>query len=513
MRASAADRVAEPARVLLHERYAQTLCRRCWGCTAAHRDRKLGCFHPAVALLVGLAGCSGTPQTSAGAIPPQANTYQSGAQPAYKVIEIPGAPARPGILASDGGGGEWFTECDKTIAKIVQVGRVNPMANAFGRPRLLGLWHSTATQEAITMTTLQIRLAHGAAVALLAGLAGCSASQQTSAGAIPPEANTYQSGAQPNTKVVVFRGAPANPSIVASDGAGGEWFAECESTIAKIDEKSHKYSQFTSSLAKTSCGGGVGLGRNGGGMWFTDPIDNKLGFIWLKSHNFNVYKIPTPNANPAAITAGPDNAMWFTEQGINGSGKIGRVNLSMHPYKITEYKLPYQGRPFGITPGSDGALWFTDLSNAGIGRITTGGRISFYSHSGYSMYGITAGPDGALWFTETFRSGNYIYGSIGRIDPYTHKFSDYSLGYPSNVYNISTRKSALWFTAESPIPNEPSHYTGFIGWFNSSTHQHGGPDVGENTQPDGIALGSDCRVWFTEYLTNSLGNVVLSGPC
>ena len=186
------------------------------------------------------------------------------------------------------------------------------------------------------MTTLQNRLAHGAAVALLAGLAGCSASHQTATGAIPPEANTYQSGAQPDIKVIVFRGAPANPTILASDGAGGEWFAECHSTIAKIDEKSHKYSQFTSSFAKTSCGGGVGLGRNRGGMWFTDPIDNKLGFIWLKSHSFDVYKIPTPNAFPAAITAGPDNAMWFTEQGTNGSGKIGRVNLSVHPYKITE---------------------------------------------------------------------------------------------------------------------------------------------------------------------------------
>ena len=175
-------------------------------------------------------------------------------------------------------------------------------------------------------------------------------------------------------------------------------------------------------------------------------------------------------------------------------------------YKITEYKLRYQGQPFGITRGSDGALWFTDLLNAGIGRITTGGRISFYSHSGFSMYGITAGPDGALWFTETFRSGNYTYGAIGRIDPYAHKFSDYPLGYQSNVYNITTRKSALWFTAES-------QNTGFIGWFNSSTHQHGGPNVGENTQPDGIALGSDCRVWFTEYLKNSLGNVVLKGPC
>jgi hypothetical protein len=65
----------------------------------------------------------------------------------------------------------------------------------------------------------------------------------------------------------------------------------------------------------------------------------------------------TANSNPVGITAGPDGALWFTEQGTN---KIGRITTAG---MITEFStLTANSGPFGITAGPDGALWFTGLA-------------------------------------------------------------------------------------------------------------------------------------------------------
>src|SRR5689334_18296244 len=67
---------------------------------------------------------------------------------------------------------------------------------------------------------------------------------------------------------------------------------------------------------------------------------------------------------------------------------------------ILEYALPTRGsEPAGISAGPDGALWFTEEAGNRIGRITTSGSISEYAvpTRGSEPVGITAGPDGAIW--------------------------------------------------------------------------------------------------------------------
>jgi virginiamycin B lyase len=75
------------------------------------------------------------------------------------------------------------------------------------------------------------------------------------------------------------------------------------------------------------------------------------------------YATPTANAAPFYIAAGPDGALWFTE---NNSNKIGRVTTSG---AITEYPVPSGGSTMGITAGPDGALWFTEEGFNKIGRV------------------------------------------------------------------------------------------------------------------------------------------------
>src|SRR5713226_8098295 len=68
---------------------------------------------------------------------------------------------------------------------------------------------------------------------------------------------------------------------------------------------------------------------------------------------FSEFFIPTPGAEPADITQGPGETLWFTEELGN---KIGRITPRGD---FTEYLLPTTSAfPLGITLGPDAALWF-----------------------------------------------------------------------------------------------------------------------------------------------------------
>jgi virginiamycin B lyase len=88
------------------------------------------------------------------------------------------------------------------------------------------------------------------------------------------------------------------------------------------------------------------------------------------AQNFNEYPTVTPFGDPYGITAGPDGALWFTENG----GKIGRITTAG---VMTEFPIPTaNSNPLGITSGPDGALWFVEYSANQIGRITTAGVVT-----------------------------------------------------------------------------------------------------------------------------------------
>jgi streptogramin lyase len=77
----------------------------------------------------------------------------------------------------------------------------------------------------------------------------------------------------------------------------------------------------------------------------------------------------TPNSNPTGIVVGQDNAVWFTETGLD---KIGR--LEMDNTTQTEYTSPVTGLGLkGIAVGPTGALWFTEpgtgLNPGRIGKL------------------------------------------------------------------------------------------------------------------------------------------------
>jgi streptogramin lyase len=110
---------------------------------------------------------------------------------------------------------------------------------------------------------------------------------------------------------------------------------------------------------------------------------------------------------PAAITAGPDGNLWFTEQGLLPG--IGRITPSGD---ITEYPAALLQVPGDIVGGTDGGVWFTQSgSSEEIGRIdtATGAVTTFPAPTGAGLAGIDVDGDGNLWFGEADK------GKVGRM--------------------------------------------------------------------------------------------------
>ena len=105
----------------------------------------------------------------------------------------------------------------------------------------------------------------------------------------------------------------------------------------------------------------------------------------------------TSISRPHGITAGPDGAIWFTQDRV---GRIGRITQLG---EVTEFSLPSQDcYPEAIVAGLDGDLWFTLFGSGRIGRITTKGEVDEFPlpRSSCAPADIVVDKDGALWFTE-----------------------------------------------------------------------------------------------------------------
>ena len=98
---------------------------------------------------------------------------------------------------------------------------------------------------------------------------------------------------------------------------------------------------------------------------------------------------------PVSIVVGNDNNLWATVSTLyaSGNGYIAKVSTSG---TYTAYTLPSSVRqPAYITRGPDQALWFTESANM-IGRIDTAGNLTEYP--AYASGPIVTGTDGNLWF-------------------------------------------------------------------------------------------------------------------
>ena len=202
-------------------------------------------------------------------------------------------------------------------------------------------------------------------------------------------------------KIAMFTNATIdNPYGITRGPDGGLWFVNNGTgTIGHIT-KAGEITDFSGSGIEADIS--ITAGPNGN-MWFCNR--EEIGEITTTGKLVELYQLPAGMA-PTSITKGPDGALWFTNDLPNSNMQysIGRITVSG---VVTNYILSGNSQPpeigsfepVGITAGPDGALWSTE-QNGDVGRITTAGAITTYQVPGTEFeQSITTGSDGAMWFT------------------------------------------------------------------------------------------------------------------
>jgi len=101
---------------------------------------------------------------------------------------------------------------------------------------------------------------------------------------------------------------------------------------------------------------------------------------------------PLPGPKLTFIIAGPDGAMWFSDQGEN---RIGRITMNG---EITMFDLPQAlFDPRELVTGGDGAVWFAVASDK-LGRITTKGEVSMIDIPTHYVMAVDVDDRGRVWW-------------------------------------------------------------------------------------------------------------------
>jgi virginiamycin B lyase len=208
------------------------------------------------------------------------------------------------------------------------------------------------------------------------------------------------------------------------------------------------------------------------------------------------FPVPSPAADLRQVVAGPDGALWFTEQ---GAGSVGRITTAG---QITEYPIPNNASGLADTGPTDivssgGGLWFlTDIGESTYRMATNGTFTPVYSDGFCPAASLAPSDTGGVWLMQSFGDGNPQDGqALVRVDP-----NGTATDYPA------THTNHLDSTAHAP--------DGSV-WFNN-----GGSDLYRMTdagaqisfplslpspnEVSSIAFTPDDTVWFTDYAPNSL---------
>lgn len=183
------------------------------------------------------------------------------------------------------------------------------------------------------------------------------------------------------SKVFDLPSPDVTPYAITSGADGNLWFAGATSVgrgfIGRITTAGDAQLRFLVAGVPR----GIASGPNGA-IWFTASVALSLGprsgepLVVAKigrlstdlSGELDEFVIPTSEAIPWTIRAGPDGNMWFTEQLFSGSSRVGRITPGG---AITELAPPsFFGGQNAIAAGPDGALWLAEGASEKIGRIS-----------------------------------------------------------------------------------------------------------------------------------------------
>jgi streptogramin lyase len=271
------------------------------------------------------------------------------------------------------------------------------------------------------------------------------------------------------------------------------------------------------------------------------------------STNPNVYAT-------AALTAGPDAALWYIDTGLESDPQlpnlIGRMAIDG---SLTEYSTgpspDDSPQLYSLVTGADGNIWFAQGASR-IAKMTTQGVITSYASGvpGALISNFVLGSDGNVWFSY-FENQPPLPHGVGKVTP-DGTVTIYPITDPFMVVSLTTGPDGnLWGTTHPlqgvahdvvkittsgaitviPVTVDSQQGLGAIVaapdgnlWFTigfAGDGNHDGivrltpqgvtteflkstPVTNQNSILGSIAIGPDGNIWFTE--SNALASVAVT---
>lgn len=215
---------------------------------------------------------------------------------------------------------------------------------------------------------------------------------------------------------------------------------------------------------------------------------------------FTAFAVPyLTQIQTAPIIAGPDHALWFSEDDSGGAlpSLIGRITTAG---TLTQFARGVTGSAAitGFTNGADGDIYFGQQP-AIMGRITTAGTVAALPLGTAGVISLATGSDGAVWFTENRSVG--FNSDIGRIDP------------AGNVTQIPLPSSLIVVPDGIAAGTDGALYvTDAMGPHIVRVTVAGAVSaipVPATVNPSDIVSGPDGAMWFLAPVTNEIGRVAI----
>jgi streptogramin lyase len=286
--------------------------------------------------------------------------------------------------------------------------------------------------------------------------------------------------------------------------------------------------------------GALARGR-GGDLWFPDQWGNRI-VRMTPEGKFRSYRLPMPERQPTAVTAGPLRSMWFlTERAKDERQYPALARLSARG-EFSEVPLPGQNLVSYLLAGPDGNLWVvrSGLRDAGIERVTPQGQVTrfpardpnsiaegpggvWFTASDLTigrialngemtrfrvpgrgfLRDIVAGPDGNVWFLHSARNGGP---TVGRITPRGKvvEFPIHQRGHHGAMSSsiVAGPDGNLWFAEHSPPRISCVTPRGEVTHFRLPN---------DMDRPADLIIGPGGDLWFSQWRNNEVGIFGLPG--
>jgi streptogramin lyase len=219
------------------------------------------------------------------------------------------------------------------------------------------------------------------------------------------------------------------------------------------------------------------------------------------------FPLPT-GGQPQFIAAGSDGNLWITMRGSTPS--VVRMNVAGEVTgQFSTGLIDYE--PWQIVAGPDGRMWFIDGQY--VGSITPEGIISEMYAPGV-LDGIASGPLGSLWLAADDVFGEGTEGAIEQVEPGHDEIPVWSLpGEPERL--VEGPEGNIWFTDAQTekvgVITPEGKLKEFGPKLPSSSCSSQVTEGRSCPGIDAIAVGSDGRLWFSEYEGKAIGAITPTG--